>query len=765
MKDIQGKFQNIKWIGRKKDEIFKKTQEDKLVAQLKENSYDTVYNPCSLLLRKTFTVNKPVKKATISISGLGLYDLHLNASPVSDSVLMPLVTQYNKRVLYDVYDITDKLCFGTNVFVAELGGGYYCPPPKYWDWRMFWHGNHRMAALIHIEYLDNTCDTIQTDDSWKLKEGAFTKSCIYDGVTLDSRLYDKNLHLPDFDDSTWKCAALVEAPAAIMQENIYPHIKVCDSFSPDNVNIVDKYNSIYSFPQNRTGWVKIGIKGKSGDVVTLIHAEKVHEDGSLNTASNREAENTDRYILRGEGVEYFTPKFTYHGFKYVQCIKSCETIEIVEIIQQAISSELENTGYFNSDNHQLNKIHKSCVTTFKNGLLGMPLDCPQRDERLAWLNDAYVTSISKMHNFDMRSFYKKWFEDIKDGIWKDGAVQMIAPHVQVGESVDLCIGYLVIALNYYKFYKDKAFLELHYDNFVRYCDYLLSKSDNFILPRSRYGDWSSCEPDFVRGDPEYTNTLNLYYVILMMCEFSQILNKSVDNEKYVNLQKQMKQVLIENFYNKESKIFGDGSVFSTSFALLLGLIPEKDEAFVADYLNKKIIDREYCLYTGIFGTKFAIDMLCKFGYEKTAVQVILNEKYPGWLYMIKDSTTLTERWDAISDSLNHGMFGSVDAQLYKIFGGINIDFTNEIPVKVMPYFSDKCNQISCSVFFASGIITSEWTRNGDKITLCITLPEKCTAKFVLHNDFCAKELLCNGKTAENEFILDETVNIIEIKGI
>lgn len=754
-------FENIKWIGRKKDEIFSIGNEEQVVAKLKASSKEALYNPDSLLLRKTFTVKNPVKKATIRICGMGLYDLHINAFPVSDSVLMPLVTQYNKRVLYDVYDITDKLIYGTNVFIAELGGGYYCPPPKYWSWRMFWHGNHRMAASIDIEYFDNSSDTIRTDESWKLKQGAFTKNCIYDGVTLDARLYEKNLHLPDFDDSEWDYAVSVEAPSSI-QENIYPHIKVCESFDPDNVNIIDKFNSIYSFPQNRTGWVKIGIKGNSGDIVTLIHAERLHDDGSLNAESNRLAENTDRYILSGEGVEYFTPKFTYHGFKYVQCIKSCENIEIVEIVQESIRSEVENTGYFISDNDNLNKIHNACVTTFKNAYIGMPLDCPQRDERLAWLNDAYITSISAMCNFDMRSFYKKWLDDIKYGMNANGAVQIISPHVQVGESADLSSGYPLIVLNYYKFYKDKSFLEHHYGDLGRYCEYLLSESDNFILPRSRYGDWSSCEPDFVRGDPEYTNTLYLYYVILMMCEFSQILNKSADKEKYDNLLKQMNQVLIDKYYNKESKIFGDGSVFSTSFALLLEIIPKADQAFAADYLNKKIIDRNYCLYTGIFGTKYAIDMLCKFGYEKTALKVVLNENYPGWLYMIQGSTTLTERWDGVSDSLNHGMFGSVDAQLYKILGGVDIDCRNEIPVKVMPYFSDMCNHISCSVFFSSGIIKSEWTRNRDKITLCITLPEKCNAKFVLHKDFQAKKILWNGKNAKNEFILNETMNIIEI---
>ena len=449
----------------------------------------------------------------------------------------------------------------------------------------------------------------------------------------------------------------------------------------------------------------------------------------------------------------------------MQCIKSCESIEIVEITQQAIHSEIENTGCFKSDNDNLNKIHKACVTTFKNAYIGMPLDCPQRDERLAWLGDAYITSVSAMCNFDMRGFYKKWLDDIKYGIADNGAVQKISPNSRAGESADFSAGYPIIALNYYKFYKDKSFIEHHYDDFARYCEFLLSESDNFILPRSDYGDWSSCEPDFVRGDPEYTNTLYLYYVILMMCEFSQILNKSTDKEKYDNLLKQMNGVLVERYYNKETKIFGDGSVFSTSFALLLEIIPKADEAFAADYLNKKITDRNYCLYTGIFGTKYAIDALCKFGYEETAANVVLNETYPSWLYMIKDSTTLTERWDSVSDSLNHGMFGSIDAQLYKIFGGIDIDCRNEIPVRVMPYFSDKCNHISCSVFFSSGIIKSEWTRNGDKITLCITLPEKCSAKFVLHKDFQAKKVLYSGKTSENEFVLNEKTNIIEIEGI
>ena len=338
----------------------------------------------------------------------------------------------------------------------------------------------------------------------------------------------------------------------------------------------------------------------------------------------------------------------------------------------------------------------------QNSYFALPLDCPQRDERLGWLGDAHTTSVTSLYNFSMRPFYEKWLDDIRLGASAEGEIQHISPRSVMESSADFSSGYLIILKNYYDFYGDRSMLKKHYRTAAKYVDFLLSESDGFLLPRSRYGDWSSCEPDFVRGDPFYTNTLYLYYDLLIMHEFSDILDFSSDKARYEALITEMKAKLSELYYNASEHIFGDGSLFSTSFSLLLELVPDADRAACAKRLAELVKNKDYCLYTGIFGTKFVIDALCLYGFEAVALKVITNTKYPGRLNMIKNSTTLTERWDGVSESLNHGIFSSVDAQLFKILGGIRTERKNGSPIIIMPYFSDLLPAAECETEITEG---------------------------------------------------------------
>ncbi len=751
MKSID--FSDILWIGYKPDKPLKFSEKENPLDVLNKRKNDIVRDSHSFIFRKKFFLEDIAENASIVICGLGIYTLYINGVRINADTFSPLITEYNKRVIYDRIDITRHLKPGENAVTAELGGGYYSPAQKYWSWRMCWLGDVRLAAAVYGEYKNKTPFLFKTDETWKTKKGGVTENCIYDGTTVDARLYDEGYTHENFDDSLWKNASVLDAPAKIFTENTFSYVRVCAENLPVSCKKIDKLNTVYSFAENRTGRVKIGVFGKSGDKITITHAERLFPDGTLNTESNRDAKNTDTYILKGGKAEYFTAEFTFHGFMHIMCEKSSPDIEILYISQQALSFDMHRSGSFCCFNKDIDRLHTVCVRTMQNSYFALPLDCPQRDERLGWLGDAYTTSVTSLYNFNMRPFYKKWLDDVRLGASPEGEIQHISPRSVMESSADFSSGYLIILKNYYDFYKDRAFLKKHYRTAAKYVDFLLSKSDGFLLPRSRYGDWSSCEPDFVRGDPFYTNTLYLYYDLRIMYEFSDILGNIADTEKYKTLLTKMKDRLLSLYYKPAEHIFGDGSLFSTSFSLLLGLVPDKDKKSLAKRLSMLVKDKDYCLYTGIFGTKFVIDALCLYGFEADALKVITNKKYPGWLYMIKNSTTLTERWDGVSDSLNHGMFSSVDAQLYKILGGIRLERKNNAPIIIKPYFSDLSPSTRCETEIAEGKISVCWIRKENCFSVYTDVPKGCNAEFVLHKDFSEKSVFCNGKELSHRFML------------
>ena len=668
-----------------------------------------------ILLRGIYSIDKPVKKATASVCGLGLYRFFVNGTECNTGVMAPLETDYRKRVLYDEVDVTDLICEGKNIFGIELGNGRYSTRKKYWGWRAKWYGDPMAGLEVKIEYSDGKTEVFKTDETWKTSYSAVTDNCFYDGEHYDARLEQIGWNTVDFDDTSWSNAVKVQPPCDNIEKNEYFKIQKIRELKPELFSEPLFGYWVCKFSENIPGRIKIRVKGEKGAKVIIRYAESFGIE--LDTRSNHFADNVDIYILKGEGIEEYEPHFTFRGFS--ACIISCadREAEIIDAVAYEVRSDLTSVGSFECDNEDINRLHDVILRSQRAALMSYPFDCPQRDERLGWLGDAHIADLVCLYNMDMRKYYRKWFEDIHLGIdTQTGLVPHIAPRVEFEHAVDWSAGYAIILWDYCLFYGDTEILNKYYSDIENYYKALVK--DGKILPVSRYGDWMSLEEGWTRGDPRSCTTLYAYYVLKLLVEISAATGREENRVKYSEEMEEYKEIIVKEFFNEQECLFDDGSQFSQSFAIKLGLIPDSRKSKACTKLAENIKNNNYHLKTGILGSKYVMEVLSQNGYEDIAMKLILQPDYPGWLNLIEGKTTVSEKWDG-SMSQNHCMFGSVDAVFYTMLGGINVG--KDIIIK--PYFAEQVNHVKCSLETVKGKVAVEWERINSKIKLMVTCPQ------------------------------------------
>ncbi len=724
-------FKYSKWIGLRPNMFLEDRERVWQENQRLQGQIDVL--PGTLFFRKTFSVPKPIQSITLYIAGVGICRAKVNGLDTDDSVLFPVMTDYRKGVLYDQRDITGLIVQGRNCITIEAGGGYYAAQAKYWDWRLCWLGDPCIDVRLDICYMDGTSEYVGSNHDWKVCTGAVTFCCIYDGETYDARIPQRKWEQPEFDDSAWSDAIVVSAPCTCLYPHKAPKIKVCAQNAPIHADWRSECEVVFDFGQNCTGWVDIAVSGRCGDQVTIHYAERIHEDGSLDDTSNRHACNTDTYVLNGEVQERYQPGFTFHGFRYAQVRLSTPEIRIHEIRQSHVHSNVKEIGTFSCNHANLMKLHRACLLTQRNALLGVPLDCPQRDERLGWLGDAYVTSQSCLYNFDMRTFYESWIRDIAWTGDENGDISHVAPHSNRAEagSPEFSSGLHVLLWNNFRFYGDKALLSAYYGAAKRYVEFLMAQFQDGLLPKGRYGDWKSLVPGFVRGDPPYATSLFMLMDVRLQAEFAQILGYAEDVQKYTAVAAQLKKALLTQYYDPEHKRFGSDSQFTLSFALLLGVIPQEDEQVVLTRLIGDIEAHQDHLTTGIFGTKFLMEALRKYGRQDVILRLMTQTSAPSWLDMLKNNTTLTETWDGNDQSLNHTMFGSVESQLYQALAGIEVDHTKEAVITIKPYVDEIVGHLYASVNTQYGLTSISIKKQERHVTIKVELPDHVPTQLIL----------------------------------
>ncbi len=692
-----------------------------------------VHNGRSVLLRNELTCEKAIETARVFVTGLGFYELYINGDRVGDRVMAPAKTNYRKEVLYDTYDVTSMLKKGDNAVGMHLGNGWFNPYKAWWqDYRMQWFGAKRALLQMHIQYTDGTDKVFVTDKNWKTSPGPITFNCIYDGERYDATLEQPGWAETGFDDSAWQPVNRVEEPGGELLSHRMPPMRVVESRQPVRSWEVKPGVMMYDMGQNFTGWAKVALKGEKGTTIQIRFAEEVYDDSTLNITSNEHADAVAYYTLKGGAKEVYETRFSYYGFQFVEITAEPKLPQIESVQGQVVHTDNELIGSFECSNELINKIHKATVWSQRSNMIGYPMDCPQRDERLGWFGDAQVTAEEAMFNYDMTLFFDNWFSGIRGNQnEKTGDIPIISPRPYIwDEGIEWSSTYILMLWQYYRYYGDTRILAEHYDAMVRYMQFLDTISTDYIEPMGWIGDWGSMVKGWHEGEPESVPTAFYFLNAEILSKTAAILGKDADAQWFEDLAEQIKNAYNSAFFDPKTGNYNDGSQMANSFPLLLGIVPEQHQEQVLNNLVVDIVEKNNVhLTTGVLGTKYMFDALAEFDRFDVAYQLITQTTYPSWAEMMEKYNTMCEFW-TLKQSHNHVMMGSIDAWLYKFLAGIQLD--EEFPAYerfvIKPYLAEGLDYVQASTRTLRGMVESEWHINEKGYRHHVRVPFGATAK-------------------------------------
>jgi alpha-L-rhamnosidase len=689
-------------------------------------------------LRKEFELREKAIMALAFVSGLGHGELRINGQKAGDHVLDPGWTDYKKRALYSTFDVTGLLQ-AKNAAGVILGNGRHI--------EYFGYDLPRMTCRIEIETESGERKIILSDDSWKTSHGPLQENGLYFGEKYDARLEMPGWDKPGFDDAGWEKAVVV--PGVPLSSQIMPPIRTCQFLKPVNVYAARHGIWIFDFGQNFSGWVRLQVQGPEGTEVRLRHAELVHEDGSLNMGPTENAEATDIYILRGEGLETYEPRFTYHGFRYVELsgypgVPTSETLE-----GRFVHSDVEHTGSFSCSNELINRIHANVLWGQLSNLMSLPTDCPQRDERHGWLGDAHLSAEEAVFNFDMSGFYAKFLEDIRLAQKEDGSLPDVAPpYLPSTYPADPAwsAAYAALVWLHYEHYDDPKILARHYPNLRKYIEFLSQNAGGHIVKSlGKYGDW--CPPGSVvpkKTPVELTSTWYYYQDVLLVSRIASAMGRGDDAKEYARLAENILAAFNAVFLGEDqyaairvSRIDNYPNQTSNVLPLYLDMVPAEKKAKVLESLLRSVVRQQDChVDTGILGTRYILDVLTRNGRAETAFRMATQRSYPGWGYMIEEgATTLWERWEKLTgsamNSQNHIMFGSIDAWFYRTIAGLSLLEPGWRRFQVKPHVLGGLTSAEASLKTVRGPIRAAWSKDESSFSLEVLVPVGAIARVVV----------------------------------
>ncbi|MFT3704073.1 MAG: family 78 glycoside hydrolase catalytic domain [Agriterribacter sp.] len=762
----------------------------------------TYHLPPASYLRKEIDVNAPVKKASLYISALGLYEFYINGKRIGNDYFAPGWTDYNKRVYYNAYDITNDLKKGKNAFGSILANGWYAGYLGYAllvgsaTTHSFYGNTPLLKAQVEIEYANGKKEIIATDGSWKASTGGIREADILNGETFNANLEPSGWTNTAFSDNAWKTAEVHSEKKSLLLQ-MYPGnpVTIWGEIKPVSIQQETPGKYIVDFGQNFSGVAKFTVKGNKGDSIVIRYGEKLFPNGKLVTENLRRARATDTYVSKGSATsETWMPRFTYHGFQYIEIsgLKTKPTLNDIKGI--VMTSATPAAGSFETDNTMLNQLYKNIVWTQRSNYFDIPTDCPQRDERLGWTGDAQIYMRSAAFNSDIAAFHTKWITDLNDAQWPEGPYPVYAPlpvaangKAAIRESDTYSPGWaeagIVCPYNVYKMYGDTRIITNSWAYMTKYMQFLEKKSKgNYyfeeasfeeINPKGGFGDWLSVGK---KTPPDMLATMYYHYCALMMTEMAKAIDDNSEVTHYTDIAEKIRAGFAKHYIGNDGKFTtnaaaygnGDGYVdgslgFSghtqTAYAnaIYMNMLSADNLAKAGKYLKELVQENHNQLATGFLGFKPLLPALSATGNSELAYMLARDTAYPSLGFeVVNGSTTIWERWNSYikgkgfennagMNSFNHYAFGAMCEWMFQNMAGIQPGEAAGFKKFIIHPEIDAAgiHVVNASYHSIHGEIKSSWKKVSHGLIQQVTIPVNTSASVYIPSDI--KYISLNGK--------------------
>lgn len=695
------------------------------------------------LLRKEFVLKRMPSTAGLWITAAGYYTVWINGEKISDQQLAPAWTDYSKRIYYQRFDIADYLHKGKNVIGIELGNGWYNPLPL----RMWGHlnlrerlpvGKPRVLASMIIDTGKKEKIQVISDAGWKTSQGAVRRNSIFLGELHDYRAEPMGWQLSKFDDSSWNFVELTSSPGGDLMEEDFPPIRKTARLKPKAIWQNGPGKWTIDFGQNMAGWMRYEGQTDPGDTIRFRFGERIWPDSTVNTltavcgqikragvggpGAPAIAEQVDVFVPSENG-EHFEPRYTFHGFRYVEMTRNPELdnfgVGKEDFIAFRVGTDLKKIGVIESDLEWLNQIQEMVEWTFTSNIFSVASDCPAR-EKFGYGGDMSANAEAWLYNYDMKNIFIKFLRDWKDAM-RDGKFVDTAPFIGINYcGIAWESNFLMLQEWLFKFYGDVDLLREWYS----YNQQWIVKAigiHGMDLVRDGLSDHESLIPVPV----ELIGTAYYYSSLRTMQKFAAILSDSPSEKKYRSYADNIQIIMRDSLWNQPVIDFENKQTWLATM-LYHNILADEDQQRALKMLTDDLVDRNNQLTTGIFGTPWLLEVLSRYGYVQQAFDMVSRKDFPGWRHMIENgATTLWETWKESDNtySQNHPMFGGVSTWFHKWIGGIDPVDGGFARLMLHPAPVVGLDKFSVSRNIAGKEISLSWSRSSSKIVFDLLIPK------------------------------------------